>query len=290
MTAIPPALMLVIQSSIIALGLALGLDAGVDDVLYLTTRPARLGRAFLAICIVVPAAAAVLVQLLPLIGPVKAGIVLMALAPMPPVIPPRSLRLGARRAYVYGLYVTFVVLTVVTVPVTVQVLSRIFHVHAHVPIPRLVRDLLVTVIAPIAVGMFVRALWPDAAHRLGTHIDRISKILLMSLVALVIALASRQLVALIGNGTLLAMLGVVVIGVVCGHLLGGPDRDERAPLASASGMRHPGIALMIAQVNFPDKRVDAAIVLFTLVGLVVITLYYWLLQRRRARPSLHIVR
>jgi BASS family bile acid:Na+ symporter len=285
------ALMLIIKGSIIALGLALGLDADVDDVLHLVSRPAKLGRAFLAICLIVPAAAAGLVQLLPLINPVKAGIVLMSLAPVPPIVPPRSLRLGVQRAYVYGLYVTFVVLTVITVPVTVSVLDRVFHVQTHVPLPDLARDLVVTVLAPVAVGMFVRARWPETARRLAPHIDRISSILLSALVLLIIFFAWRQLVQLIGNGTLLAMLGVVVIGLICGHLLGGrPDPHDRPALASAACVRHPGIALMIAQANFPDKRVQGAIVLFTLVGVIVITGYKALMQHRRPRPPLRLVR
>ena len=286
MATIPSALMLLIQGSIIALGLALGLDAGVNDILSLVTRPVKLARAFLAICIIVPAAAVALVQLLPLIGPVKAGVILMALAPMPPIIPPRSLRLGAVRAYVYGLYATFVVMTVITVPVTVTVLDRIFHVEAHVPIPGLIKDLAVTVLAPVAIGMFVHARWPQTAKRLGASIDKVSTILLTGLVALIIAASWRQLLHLIGNGTLLAMLCVVVIGVISGHLLGGrPDPHDRPALASAAGMRHPGIALMIAEANFPDKRVHAAIVLFTLVGLVVITIYKAAMGRRLARPG-----
>jgi BASS family bile acid:Na+ symporter len=286
-----PALMLFIKGSIIALGLALGLDADVDDVLHLVSRPAKLARAFLAICIIVPFAAVVLVRLLPLIGPVKAGIILMALAPVPPIVPPRSLRLGVQRAYVYGLYVTFVVLTVITVPVTVSVLDRVFHVQARVPMLDLARDLAVNVLAPVAVGMFVRARWPETARRLAPHIDRISSILLSALVLLIIFFAWRQLVVLIGNGTLLAMLGVVVIGLLCGHLLAGrPDPSDRPALASASCVRHPGIALMIAEANFPDKRVRAAIVLFTLVGVVVITLYKSVMQHRAPRPPLRIVR
>ena len=290
MTTIPAALMFVIQGSVIALGLALGLDAGVDDLLYLVTRPVKLARAFLAICIIVPAAALALTRILPVIGPVKAGAILMALAPVPPVLPPRGLRLGAGRTYMYGLYVTFVVLTVITVPVTVEVLSRIYHVQAHVPIPRLARDLVVTVLAPVAIGMFVRGRWPETAGRFAPHLERISTILLTALVALVIAASWRQLVVLIGNGALLAMLGVVAIGVICGHLLGGPDPDKRPALAMAAGMRHPGIALMIAEANFPDKRVRAAIVLFTLVGVIVITLYKSVMQHRGPRPPLRVVR
>lgn len=290
MNEVPAALMWVVQGSIIALGLALGLDAQLHDVLHLVTRPAKLARAFLAICIIVPAAAAVLVRHLPLIGPVKAGILLMALAPVPPIVPPRGVRLGGERGYVYGLYVTFVVLTAITVPITMEVLDRVFQVQTRVPMLEMDRDLLVTVLAPVAVGMFARARWPETAARFAPLLERISTILLSALVALIIAAAWRQLVQLLGNGTLLAMLGVVAIGVVCGHLLGGPDPQERPALASAAGMRHPGIALMIAEANFPDRRVVAAIALFTLVGLIVITVYRALAHRRRPRQPFRIAR
>lgn len=290
MTGVPHALMLIIQASIVALGLALGLDASVGDVLHLVTRPAKFARTFLALAVIVPAAAAILVRLPPLIGPVQAGILLMALAPVPPIVPPRSLRLGATRAYVYGLYVTFVVLTVVTVPVTVHVLSLIFHVPVRVPLLDVARDLVVTVLAPVALGMIVHARWPAAAKRIGPHIERISTILLTALVALVIAASWRQLVALLGNGTLLVMIGVVGIGLIGGHLLGGPAPNDRPALASASGIRHPGIALMIAQANFPDKRVHAAIVLFALVGVIMIVVYRAAVARwQRVRPPVRTV-
>jgi hypothetical protein len=42
---------------------------------------------------------------------------------------------------------------------------------------------------------------------------------------------------------------------------------------------------MIAKANFPDKRIYAAIVLFTLVGVVGVTVYRALERRRRGRPD-----
>jgi BASS family bile acid:Na+ symporter len=71
---------------------------------------------------------------------------------------------------------------------------------------------------------------------------------------------------------------------LAGHWLGGPDPDDRTALAIAASMRHPGVALAIARLNFPDEKlVPAAVLLFILVNLVV-TLPYnvW---RRRARAG-----
>lgn len=37
------------------------------------------------------------------------------------------------------------------------------------------------------------------------------------------------------------------------HWLGRPDPDDRTALAIASSMRHPGVALAIARLNFPEE-------------------------------------
>jgi BASS family bile acid:Na+ symporter len=283
MITLASALMLTIRASIIALDLSLGLDAGADEVLHLVRRPAKLGRAFLAICVIVPATAVIVVQILPVIPPVKAGIVLMSLAPMPPIVPPRSLRLGAEKAYVYGVYVTFVVLAAFTVPITVEILNQVFRVQAHVPLGHLARDLMGAVLAPIAIGMFVRSRWPETATRLAPMIEKVSRILVTSLAVLIAAVSWREMIDLIGNGTLWAMIAIAAAGVISGHLLGGPQPGNRPGLASAAALRHPGIALMIAHDNFPSKKVLAAILLFTLVTVTVVAVYRMVLRHRNAR-------
>jgi BASS family bile acid:Na+ symporter len=77
------------------------------------------------------------------------------------------------------------------------------------------------------------------------------------------------LVALVGNGTVLAMAGTATITLLCGHFLGGPDLRDRTTLAMASSIRHPGIAISVAGTAFNEPRVSAAIVLFLLTGLIV---------------------
>jgi BASS family bile acid:Na+ symporter len=87
-------------------------------------------------------------------------------------------------------------------------------------------------------------------------------------------------VSLVGDGTLLATAAVVVAGLLAGHWLGGPDPDDRTALAIASSMRHPGVALTIARLNFPEEPlVPAAVLLFLLMN-VVVTLPYGLWRRR----------
>jgi BASS family bile acid:Na+ symporter len=79
---------------------------------------------------------------------------------------------------------------------------------------------------------------------------------------------------------------VIVIALGGGHLLGGPDLEDRATLAIASSVRHPGIAMMLANANFADKRITAAVLLFLLVGMVVgIPYKRWIKRTSAARSA-----
>jgi len=74
-----------------------------------------------------------------------------------------------------------------------------------------------------------------------------------------------KMLALIGEGTVLLILVVIVFGLLFGELLGGPDRSIRGALASATVSRHPAIALLLASGAFPQQQA-------TVIGTVLIYL------------------
>ena len=94
------------------------------------------------------------------------------------------------------------------------------------------------------------------------------------------------MMSLIGNGTITVMIVLAVVGLASGHLLGGPDPDDRVVLALASATRHPGIAIAIAQANFPDQKLaPAAIVLYMLVSAIASAPYLkWTARHRPPVP------
>jgi hypothetical protein len=73
------------------------------------------------------------------------------------------------------------------------------------------------------------------------------------------------MLAVIGEGTVLAILVVIVFGLLLGQLLGGPDRGIRDALSSATVSRHPAIALLLATGAFPQQQT-------TVIGTVLIYL------------------
>jgi bile acid:Na+ symporter, BASS family len=247
----------IIQVGLGLLVLTVGLQSTLGDVLYVLRRPAVLARAFIAISIVVPAAAVLAVNWLPLTLPAKVGVIMMSLAALPPFVPGSEIRAGGRRSYSYGLYVAFALLTVIIVPATVEVLSHLFGRDAEVSLPTLGREVLLAVLAPLVIGMLIHARWPGPAERMAPTINAVSM-----LVLLVISLAA----------------------IAAGHLLGGPDPRDQVALATAAATRHPGIALMVAKGLSPDKRVTAMILLYVLVTLIVVTIYQQAVKRMAKAP------
>jgi BASS family bile acid:Na+ symporter len=269
-----------LRASLILLVLAVGLDAVASETTYVLRRPQLAARSLCAIALVVPALSAFVVSLLPLERVVKIAIILMSVSPMPPFMPSKEMKLGGRREYVYGLLVAVSLFSIILVPVTVAILSRAFGEHASIAPGTVLRLILISIIAPLAAGVLVRRTFPEGAKRAAPIVNKIAMVLLaIAILPLVVALAPAMW-RLIGNGTVLAIALIVALALLAGHLLGGREPHDRATLAIACTTRHPGVALLIAQGNFPEPDIKAAILLFMIIGLLV-GLPYQVLQKRQ---------
>jgi BASS family bile acid:Na+ symporter len=72
---------------------------------------------------------------------------------------------------------------------------------------------------------------------------------------------------------------VIVLGLLFGELLGGPDRGIRGALASATVSRHPAIALLLASGAFPQLQptLIGTVLLYLLASLLLpVLLMRWL--------------
>ena len=122
---------------------------------------------------------------------------------------------------------------------------------------------------------------PASPERVAPWLSRLGTLLLIGGLVPILVTMWPTIQSLLGDGTLLAIVTLLVAAIAAGHLLGGPDPNDRTALAISSAMRHPGIALTIAQLNYPEeKRVPAAILLFVLVGAILTTVYGKLRGRR----------
>jgi bile acid:Na+ symporter, BASS family len=257
---------LMLQTGLFLSVLGIGLNASIEDATYVLKQPKLLLRSLAAIVVIVPAFAALMVAALPLRQVVEVGIVLMAVSPLPPLVSGKEIKLGGRKSYAYGMLVAVSVLSIVIVPVTVAILSTVFEAHASIAPNAVAGMILSSVTLPLTVGMVLRRISPQRAERAAPIIEKIAPIVLVVGALPVLVTVLPAMANLIGDGTIVVIEAVVAVGLLAGHMLGGPDPRDRAALAIASATRHPSMALLIAGANSTEPGVKAAILLFVIVG------------------------
>jgi len=264
--------------SILLLVFALGLRARFSDALSLFrtlfSPPHRLLRALFAMNVVVPVFATAVVTVFDLPLPVKVAVLAMAVAPIPPLLPGKQLKFGGASTYVFGLLVAVSLAAIVMVPLGVDVLGRVFHRESRLGVAPVAQLVGTTILLPLFAALVVRRFAPGVAEHAAPWASRLGTVLLVAGLVPVLVKVAPVMPSMIGNGSVLAVALVVATAIAAGHWLGGPDLDERTTLAIASAMRHPGIALAIATLNFPEEpSVPAAILLYLLIAIVATSVY-----------------
>jgi BASS family bile acid:Na+ symporter len=282
----PALLKLLIAASILLLVFALGAHATFADATSLFRDlfqpPRRLLRALVAMYVVVPAAAAGMGLAFDLATPVRVALLAIAIAPIPPILPGKQLKVGGSSEHVFGLLVAVSVSSIVLVPVMVEILGGVFGRESSFG-PRQVATLIgTTIFLPLAAGLLLRRLAPQWAEPVATWASRLGTVLLVAGVIVVLVASWPAMSSLIAGGALIAMLVLSLIAIGAGHWLGGPDPSDRSILAIASAMRHPGVAIAVATANVPEEpQLTAAILLYVLVAVILTSLYVAIAKRHR---------
>jgi len=280
-----PALLIriAILISVVLIVIALGLRCSLADAAYVLDRPSLLVRSTVAMNVIMPLLAVWLVSNFELKTPVKVALVALAISPIPPFLPSKRLNLTSR-GYIYGIVVAAAVCSVVLVPATAALLSAYFHTQ-HVPAVKVLLVVALTVLAPLSIGLFLQRIRPTQAPDLATILSKVGTGLLLVACIPVLLMEWPTFRSLYGDGTVVAAIVLSGLGLLVGHLLGGPDPQNRTVLALATASRHPGVALVagISASAQTPRLVTAAVLLAFVVSTVVSVPYAaW---RKRVHPA-----
>ena len=255
--------------SVMLIVIALGLRCGVADATYLLRKPRLLARSLVAMNVIMPLVAVWLISSFDLKTPVKVALVALAIAPLPPVLPGKRLSLTSR-SYIYGLVVAAAICSVVLVPLTAYLLSAHFHTQ-HIGALKVLVVVTLTVLAPLFIGVFIEKLRPAWAASLAPILSTVGTALLIVACIPVLVMEWPTIRSLFGDGTVVAAVVLSGLGLVVGHLLGGPDPENRTVLALATASRHPGVALVagISASAQAPRLVTAAVLLAFVVSMII---------------------
>jgi bile acid:Na+ symporter, BASS family len=253
---------------------ALALHASVQDATFLLRRPGLLARSLFSMNVVMPVFAALVASFFDLHPAIKIALLALAVSPVPPILPKKEVEAGGTPSYVIALLVAAAVFAVVLAPLAVDLLGRTFGVAVHVPASRVAPVVLITVIVPLFLGLILRRIAAEFAARIARPVSIFATALLGVSFLPVLVGIWPSLMVMVGNGMLAVLALFTLTGIAVGHLLGGPNHDDRTVLALATGTRHPGVALAIASVTFPEEKAVLAVLLWHLIVGAIVSLPY----------------
>jgi BASS family bile acid:Na+ symporter len=274
---------IVLKVSIALIVFSLALQTRSGDLASVLRRPGLLLRSILSMFVVMPAVAVALATLFDLRPELKVALVLLAMAPVPPVLPGKQGKAGGNLAYAIGLLMTAALLSIVTVPVTAALIGSWLGLTVRVPMSLVATVVGTTAIIPLMAGAIVRQWLPRFAERAAGPLSKLATLLLLAAFMPFLIKSWPAIFAAVGDLTLVAITLFTVVGLLVGHALGGPEPENRTVLALATASRHPGVAMGIAgSVAAPEvvPAIVATVLLAVLVGLVVTGPY--VMGRRRA--------
>lgn len=278
---------LAIMLSMAGVLLSVALQARLADLTYLLRHPGLLVRSVLAMNVLMPLLAVTMALAFQLERTVALALIAMALSPVPPILPSTELKAGGSRAYTLGLAVASCTLAIVFVPLAMGFLGRLAGHAIEVSPASVARIVVLWMLLPLVAGTAIRALAPRAAAASARPLALASTVLLLAAAAPVLLKEWRPLVALLSDSSAVAIVVFALAGLALGHILGGPDPQERTVLALSSSARHPGVAMvMLHATNGSDQHaLVTAVLLVLLVAVVVVQPYVRWAGRAAVRPG-----
>lgn len=262
--------------------LSIGLTVTGSEILG-TMRDRRLmGRLLLANFFLVPLLGYLLILTFPLSPGTKLALALLALAPGGLRAIQFTDKVKGNLAFAAAAFFVLSLLSIVFTPILVKVLLPL-QIGMNLPFLRVILFVLVCLLLPLTVGFMIRGRSEKGAAAMGRVMLIVSNISFVA-TTLVTAAMNKEAMRSLGGQDVLALLLLVVLSMVIGWWLGGPERGNRRVLAIATSMRNAGLCLLISMRAFPESGADVTVIAF--MGLMVtsnvlVTVYQVIRERRR---------
>ena len=221
--------------------------------------------ALLANFVVPPILAFLLIQIFSLDEPLAVGMLLVSLAAGAPGLPKTAVFAKVDTAAATGLMVLLVVVTIIVLPLALPLLLT----GISVTFWDIASGLVYLILTPLAISLFVRARYPEAAGSAQPMFAQASNISLLILMVLMVVLNFSNVVGLLGSGGLLASLILVLLTTAGGYLLGKLGKAGDWLQALGAGQRNIAAAMVVATMNFGNDEV-VMVVVYSLIVLVVL--------------------
>ena len=218
--------------------------------------------------LVVPAVAWGIGELFPISTAQVIGIVLCCIAAAGPAgLKGAELAKRADMALAVSLVIVLMLVNLVAAPIWAKAVVT----GATVSAATIIKDLLLLVLVPLAVGLFCRARYAEHAPGWKAALEKISNVALYVAIVIGIAINWAEFVSLIGSWTIAASAVMIVVFVALGFLIGVREQSTRLTGAMVTGMRFQplGFVIIATQLNNNGSYLTPALV-FALVDTIIV--------------------
>jgi BASS family bile acid:Na+ symporter len=240
--------------------LALGLSLTMQQITEPLRNVGLVVRVLLANFILVPLVAYLINLVILMVEPLSIGLILLATSAGAPFLPKLVQMAKGNVATGVGLMVLLMIFTVIYVPVVLPLLLPGVSVN---PLD-IASSLVVLMLIPLAIGLLIKARYPETAANLQPTFGQAANLGLMGLIVTMLLLNWRTLLGTVGSGAILAALIFIVLSFVIGYYL-APGAETRSTLGLGTAQRNIAAAMVIAVDNFTDPNV----LIMVLVGAVL---------------------
>jgi bile acid:Na+ symporter, BASS family len=272
-------LVLLLKISVGITILGVGASATPADITYLWRRPGLLLRSLAAMYLLVPIAGFLLVHFWPTGTGVHAAVLVLAVSAGAPLLPRRKALEGNH--YLYSLLITSTLVAIVTVPVWLALLSAYYDISVPISVGAVALVIGKTVLLPLLLGMGLNMIFPKWMALIAPRALRVAAIVL-ALSGVALLAVHWRVYPLIGWQGVSAFVALLIAALAIGHLMGGPEPEDRTALAVICATRHVGIALAVA-TTVGDRKIPVLIVGYVLTASIV-SLAYSRWRHRNVHP------
>jgi BASS family bile acid:Na+ symporter len=234
-------------------------------------KPAVLSRFFLATFVIMPALAVVLALSGVAGWPVWTGLLLMSMSPPSGSLVSKSEKLTGT-AFGLAWQTISLLLSIVTIPLTLLIVQRIFDLRLNLGIKPVVLKILIFYLVPVAIGKAIRKGRPHAATRLLRPLNKFAQVAMALMVLLILPIAvvavSKQEIESIALVFLF-----VACAILIGHAVGGPDPRLRPLLAAGLATRWIALPLILARVNDSTREIAPFLLAYLFSGTLLVAAY-----------------
>ena len=273
-----------IPATVILLMVCLGMELAIADFRRLLKYPKAICVGVTGQMLLMPAMAFAIAAVVPGSLPFKVGLILLAACPGGPLS--NSFVYLARGRVDLSVSLTAIngMLALITTPLIASLGIRIFagdNTDISLPVLKTMAQIFVLAILPVAIGMIIRARSPEWVARNDTVNRRIAGALLMSHIALVLALNADNIQTGFQEMFLPAFIFAFLAQAI-GYLsakLSGLDRDTCFTIGVEVGLQNVVLAILIA--NLLLKRPEFSLFVVVYAASILLIMLPWIFIHRR---------